>query len=238
MQINKKDFLNKIKDAKINTEPFDHLVIENLLPDDFYKKLSQDFSNEQFNGRYSRGSYGNRERFGVDITDYNTWSRSGKNISTTLHKNNYNALSTNGSKSIKTFFDFLLENHQDLYSTLCSKLQTTKIKDEYFFHASMTKDSVGYEIEKHTDNEENIFTILFYAPETDANKDFGLHVYKDAKTESGAKSIDFMPNRMLVFAPCEPNKDRTPTWHQVKRLSDKLVGSRNSFQIFFYKNQA
>ena len=102
----------------------------------------------------------------------------------------------------------------------------------------MTKDSVGYEIEKHTDSEENIFTILFYTPENDDNKEFGLHIYKDASTEAGAKSVDFLPNRMLVFAPCAPNKDRTPTWHEVKRLSDKLVGTRNSFQIFFYKNQA
>ena len=140
MQINKKDFLNKIKDAKINTEPFDHLIIDNLLPDNFYEKLSQDFSNEQFDGRYSRGGYGNRERFGADITDYNAWRRSGKSITTAIHKDNYSALSTKGGKSIKAFFDFLLENHQDLYSALCSKLQTAKIKDEYFFHASMDID--------------------------------------------------------------------------------------------------
>ena len=104
------------------------------------------------------------------------------------------------------------------------------------FHASMTKDHVGYEIEKHTDSEENIFTILFYAPENNDNKEFGLHLYKDAVTEAGKKSVDFIPNRMIAFAPCEVNKDRTPTWHEVKRLSNKLVGSRNSFQLFFYKN--
>ena len=89
----------------------------------------------------------------------------------------------------------------------------------------MTKDSVGYKVEPHTDDEQNIFTILFYAPETDINKEFGLHVCKE--------KIDFMPNRMIVFAPSKPNKERPPTWHEVKRLSDKLVGTRNSFQIFF-----
>ena len=230
--------VNRIQEASVISEPFDHLIIDNLLPDNFYKELSQDFSNEQFDGRYSRGGYGNRERFGADITDYNAWQRSGKSITTAIHKDNYSALSTKGGKSIKAFFDTLLKNHQDLYSAICSKLQTKKIKDEYFFHASMTKDSVGYEIEKHTDSEENIFTILFYTPENDDNKEFGLHIYKDASNEAGAKSVDFLPNRMLVFAPCAPNKDRTPTWHEVKRLSDKLVGTRNSFQIFFYKNEA
>ena len=240
MELNNNDFLENIKNANIYNEPFDHLVIDNLLPDDFYKKLSQDFSNEDFHGKYTRGGYGNKERFGVDITDYDTWRRSGKNMPTTIHKSNYDSLSSNGSKNIKLFFDFLLENQEALYSTLCSKMQSEKTQENYFFHMSMTKDSVGYEIEKHTDNEENIFTILFYTPENNDNKEFGLHISdcgcNRAHWEAGAKSVDFIPNRMLVFAPCEVNKDRTPTWHQVKRLTDKLVGTRNSFQMFFYKN--
>lgn len=237
MNLNKNNFLDKIKNASIHNEPFDHLVIDNLLPDDFYKELSKDFSNEDFHAKYKMGKYGRGERFGVDVTDYDTWYGTGKNMPTTIHQSNYNSLSNGGSKNIKLFFDFLLENEEALYSTLCSKLQTKKLQDNYFFHVSMTKDHVGYEIEKHTDSEENIFTILFYTPENDANKEFGLHIYGDAATEAGAKSVDFVPNRMLVFAPCEQNKDRTPTWHEVKRLSDKLVGTRNSFQIFFYKNQ-
>jgi len=237
VKLNKNDFLEKIKNSTIHKEPFDHLVIDNLLPDDFYKMMSQDFSNEDFHSNYTRGGYGNKERFGVDITDYDTWARTGKKMTTSIHKSNYDSLSNKGSKNIKLFFDFLLENEEELYSTLCSKMQSDKTQENYFFHVSVTKDHVGYEIEKHTDNEENIFTILFYAPENEDNKEFGLHIYKDADTEEGAKSVDFMPNRLLVFAPCEVNKDRTPTWHEVKRLSDKLVGTRNSFQLFFYKNK-
>ena len=236
MKLNKNDFLEKIKNANIENDPFDHLVIDNLLPDDFYKKLSQDFSDEDFHGNYTRGGYGNAERFGVDITDFDTWRLSDKKINTVIHESNYNSLSNSRSKTIKLFFDFLLENQGDIYSTLCSKMQSEKTQENYFFHASMTKDHVGYEIEKHTDSEENIFTILFYAPENNDNKEFGLHLYKDAVTEAGKKSVDFIPNRMIAFAPCEVNKDRTPTWHEVKRLSNKLVGSRNSFQLFFYKN--
>ena len=237
MTLNKNNFLDKIKKATIHNEPFEHLVVDNLLPGDFYNKLSEDFSNEDFHSRYTRGKYGRGERFGVDITDYDTWYGTGKNIPTTIHQSNYDSLSNGGSKNIKSFFDFLLENEEALYSTLCSKLQTAKSQDDYFFHINMTKDHVGYEIEKHTDCEENIFTILFYAPENEDNKEFGLHIYEDATTEAGAKSVDFMPNRMLVFAPCEENKDKTPTWHEVKRLSDELVGTRNTFQIFFYKNR-
>ena len=231
------DVFKKIQSAEVNTEPFDHLVVDSLLPDDFYKKLSQDFSNEDFRGKYARGGYGNKERVGVDITDYGAWERSCESIPTTIHENNYSTLSTRGSKNIKLFFDFLLETQAALYSTLCSKLQTEREQDNYFFHASMTKDSVGYEIKPHTDTDKNIFTILFYTPETDINKEFGLHIYKDVHNHLDARLIDFIPNRMVVFTPSEPNGERPPTWHEVRRLTDELVGTRNSFQIFFYKTR-
>ncbi len=229
--------VKKIEECQVVNEPFDHLVIDNLLSDDLYENLSRDFSNEDFSGKYTRGDYGNKERFGVDITDFDTWKRSGKNIATKIHESNYETLSTKGSNNLKLFFDSLLEDQGILYSTLCSKLQTKKPQENYFFHASMTKDSVGYEIKPHTDDSTNIFTILFYTPETDINKEFGLHVYKDVHNHLDARLIDFIPNRMVVFAPSEPNKERPPTWHEVRRLSDRLVGTRNSFQMFFYKNR-
>ena len=226
-----KKFLTKIKDAKIHTKPYEHIIVDNVLPSRFYKKLASDLEADNFNQRYTRGGYGNKERFGVDITDYKSWKNS--KVSTLIHKSNYEALP---DSNVKVFFDLLLEHRQDLYTTLCSKLHTNKIKDNYFFHTSMVKDSVGYEIEKHTDSEENIFTILFYAPQTDVNKQFGLHVYENGDNEDGVKSLEFIQNRMIVFAPCEQNKDRPPTWHEVKRLTNELVGTRNSFQMFFYKN--
>ena len=208
-----------------------------MLDADFYERLAKELDSENFHKKYKRGPYGNRERFGVDITDYSSWKTSGRKSKTHMHEENYNSLLSNGGGSISLFFDLLLENKEELYRTLYGKLRTEKMQDDYFFHMSMVKDSVGYAVEAHTDNEENIFTILFYAPKTDINKEFGLHVYKDA-AKNGAKLLDFMPNRMVVFAPCEENKDRPPTWHEVRRLSNKLVGTRNSFQMFFYKNES
>jgi len=230
-----KDILKNIENADTQSEPYEHLIVDNLLPSDFYQRLAFDLEAERFE-EYIRGEYGNKERFGVDITDYGSWENSKKNLATKIHDHNYNSLAKDSS--LKVFFDLLLENKKDFYSALCKKLRTTKHKDNYFFHTSMVKDSLGYKIEKHTDFEQNIFTALFYAPQTDINKEFGLHVYKDAVTEDGVKLLDFIPNRMVAFAPCEENKDRPPTWHEVRRLSDELVGTRNSFQMFFYKNES
>lgn len=231
------DIFKKIQNAEVQTEPFDHLVVDNLLPSDFYKELAKDLDAEDFPSNYEKGSYGGKERFGVDITDYPTWKASGCKIPTTIHQGNYESLLSGKGANIEFFVNLLLKNEKDFYSLLASKLPTEKLQDSYFFHASMVKDWVGYKIGAHTDDEQNIFTTLFYVPETDINKEFGLHVYKDAHTHSGVRAIDFIPNRMIIFAPSKPNKERPPTWHEVRRLSDRLVGTRNSFQIFFYKNR-
>lgn len=236
MQLPIKELFDKIQNSEVHTEPFDHLAVDNLLPDDFYKGLAKELEAEDFPSNYARGPYGNKERFGVDITDYPTWKASGSKIPTRAHRGNYEALLSGKSDNIKFFVQLLLKNEKEFYSLLGSKLPTEKFQDNYFFHVNMTKDSVGYEVEAHTDDEQNIFTILFYTPETDVNKEFGLHVYEDAHTQLGVRTIDFTPNRMIIFAPSKPNKERPPTWHEVRRLSDKLVGTRNSFQMFFYKN--
>lgn len=264
------DILEKIQNTQIQTEPYEHLIVDNFLPSDFYQRLSSDLEAEHFTSlKYVKGQYGPRERFGVDITDFDAWESSKRvngmsihrwkrdvpyikdeeerlkrqrewntwktSLRTKIHHHNYSSLPQ--ESSLKAFFDLLMGNKDELYSALHKKLETSKHEeDNYFFHASMVKDGLGYKIGKHTDSEENIFTILFYAPQTDINKECGLHIYKDANTEAGAKLLDFIPNRMVAFAPCEQGKDRPPTWHEVKRLTNNLVGTRNSFQMFFYKN--
>ena len=184
---------------------------------------------DNFPKNYVRGPYGNKERFGVDLTDYSTWKNSGRRISTKIHPHNYTSLLSGKSINVKHFVESLLQNQKDLYSLLSSKFTTERLQDDYFFHVNMTKDAVGYTIESHTDAKENIFTILFYVPETDENREFGLHVCEE--------EIEFIPNRMIIFAPSGVNEKRPATWHGVKRLSNKLSGTRNSFQMFFYKNR-
>ena len=254
MNFNENDFLDKIKNATIRNEPFDHLVIDNLLPDDFYKEFSKEFDGEEFtiaNG-YEKGDYGNPERFGVDITDYTAWVNSGRSISTKLHQGNYNLLSSKNTANLQYFIDVILKNEKEFYSVLKSKLPTERNQEDNFFHVTAIKDSDGYEIIAHTDGQ-NIYTILFYAAETDINKDMGLSVYREGGTTpvriyntfgNGTRNlevvdeINFIPNRMIIFAPSNEGEVRTPTWHSVNEKSQtkEIIGTRNSFQMFFYNN--
>ena len=224
-----KDIFDKIQSATVQTEPFDHLVVDNLLPDVFFKELAKELEAEDFPGNYTRGAYGNKERYAVDITDYPAWKASKDKDLTTVHQRNYESLLSGKCFNVQFFVKLLLENQKDFYLLLHSKLPTERFQDNCFFHVNMTKDGVGYEIEPHTDDKENIYTILFYVPETDVNKEIAaLHICEE--------KVDFIPNRMIVFAPSKPNEERPATWHEVKRLSDKLVGTRNSFQMFILKS--
>jgi len=229
MELSIKNIFNKIKETEILTEPFDHLVIDNLLPDYFYKKLAKEIEDESFSN-YPRAPYGNQERYGVDITDYPSFKSSGGKIPTKVDDSTYKLLPLN----IRFFVDLFLENKEDFYSLLCSKLPTTRIQDDYFFHINMTKDHVNYEIGPHTDDIQNIFTMLYYTPETDVNKELAALRVSTEETMQPKQIIDFIPNRLIIFPPSKPNEGRPPTWHAVDRLSNKLVGTRNSFQMFMY----
>ena len=94
-----------------------------------------------------------------------------------------------------------------------------------FFHISMAKDRPGFAIEPHTDSSDNVFTILFYAPETDCNREFGLATC--TRNKRFRRKIPFLPNRLIVFVPTNQ------TWHGVDLLTNDLKGTRNSIQMFF-----
>jgi hypothetical protein len=191
--------------------------------------LAKELSDQNFHDNYIRAPYGNIERYGVDITDYKFWKDSGKSIKTTIQQNTKKALIAQNSLNILNFTNLLIDNQREFYSLICSKLSTERIQNNYFFHVNMTKDSVGYEIGKHHDDMSNIFTILFYVPETDVNKDcFGINLCQE--------KIQFLPNRMIIFAPSMPKDPRPTTWHEVKKLPSSMIGTRNSFQMFFYRN--
>jgi len=225
-----KDIFNKIQDAEVQTEPFNHLVVDNLLPDDFYKELAKGIETEDFHS-FARAPYGNKERYGVDITDYPAFRASGGKIPTKINDSTYESLSSN----VQFFVNLFLKNEKDFYSLLCSKLPTNRIQDDYFFHVNMTKDYVNYEIGPHTDDVQNIFTMLYYTPETDVNKELAALRVSTEDAMQPKQTIDFIPNRLVIFAPSKPDEGRPPTWHSVDRLSDKLVGTRNSFQMLMYK---
>ena len=223
-----KSIIDRIQNAEVQVEPFNHLVIDDLLPAEFYTSLAREVKEVELTGFDLSHYSSSKARVGVDITDHNLWIKSGASIPTTLQDNNFGLLKSKNLNEIKKFTECLLDNEEELYSLLGSKLPTERCQENYFFHISLVKDGTNYVIPPHPDGTVNIFTILFYTPETDCNKQFGLDIYTN--DQELYKKVDFLPNKMIAFAPS------SNTWHGVKPVSDKLIGTRNSFQMFFYKN--
>ena len=241
------NFLDNIKKTKISTEPFDHMIIDNLLSNEFYLELSKEVNEFDIDG-FNLSSYRGEPLVSdaIDITDYKLFTGDHSRPTVKEH-NNYNLLSSKGLHKIKSFVDMLLGNHKELHSILGSRLPTDRLQEDYFFHISMIRDRAHYTIDPHPDSSCNIFTMLFYVPETNVNKNFGLDVYKttdrsgeidEKENLEQANHVNFLPNRMVIFAPWQSwtdGKHRPTTWHGVSKLSDKLTGTRNSFQLFLYK---
>ena len=87
-----------------------------------------------------------------------------------------------------------------------------------------------------------MFTLLFYCPVDNTNRELGLSIYEEGtsgafepmNTRDGDfkllreyKKAEFLPNRLVCF-------ERTDkSWHGVENDNYNLQGSRNSCQIFF-----
>ena len=222
------DLFERIKCSSVRKEPFPHLVVDDFLPQNFYKQLARQLDSDDFSSRYQKGLYGGENRYCVDLTDFVAWQNSGCRLSTAIHEKNYKSLLSMREQWLQLFVKILLKNEKKFCSVLCSKLREENFRGDYFFHISMAKDRHGFVVEPHTDSSDNVFTVLFYAPETDCNRQFGLTVYN--WNREFCHKIPFLPNRLIVFVPTNQ------TWHGVDLLTNDLKGTRNSIQMFFLKN--
>lgn len=203
MELDIQNLFHKIEKAQLQTEPFDHLVIDGFLPSIFFKELARELEVEDFPNNYTRAPYGNKERFGVDITDYCSWKASGRRILTTIDEKNYNSISSKDTnKHIRLFIDLLLKNEKHFYSLLASRLPTERNQDNYFFHINMTKDGIGYRIEPHPDDKHNIFTILFtHQRQTKINSLDCMYIKISREDQPWAKRYILCPIEWLFLPP-------------------------------------
>ena len=149
------NIIHKIKNSQVHSEPFEHLIIDNFLPNDLYKKIATELQEQDFYVNYKKGDYGGKERFAADITDHSDWDIGDCNLQTKMHPVNYKRLLATDSTNVINFTKCLIQNHEKFYSAIHSKLLTERFTSDYFFHLSMIKDEIGYKIAPHTDAEMN-----------------------------------------------------------------------------------
>ena len=229
-------FLEKIKKTNIETFPYNHIDIGNVLEAELYEKISNELNNmdlKLFN-RISEKII----RYQIEIKDQNSYKIN------------------NLPFSIRNFILFLFNIKDDLFNILSSKIITEKSKKNYSLSIYLAKDCKGFWIGPHPDNSINIFTCLLYLPINNNNEKLGTELYsrivnncsrcgetccsncnmknKNIKNVNEKnnfrleKTVNFLKNRFLAFA---PGKN---TWHGVREITE-IDNTRNSIQFLFLK---
>ena len=242
--MNKKYVIDKLNNVQINTEPFNYLIIDELLQKNDYKNISNEIELFNFNSNKTHNLYNNlRKQIYLTINDKKTHD--------TIFSENYYEINCEYTKN---FINFLVENEEYIYNNLTTKFKTKNVaKNNRYLHISMVKDYNGYEIIPHQDGIKTLFTGLIYLPIDDSLKNNGLTIYKEYgnklvnikyKREDDNrniykyhnqyvytpldiyKKIQFLPNRLIIFAPYEKS------WHSVEKLQN-IKTSRNAIQFNF-----
>ena len=223
--------LDKIRTTETFKDPYEHLIIDNFIPEDDYKILAEEINEINLleaDNRENVEVY--REQGGLVGETHSVGDRF---ISFVKEQNkfpNYN--------KINEFTGLWLEDQNKLFTAL-SETFSLKRESYDFLDFCLIKDQTDYMILPHTDQPGNVFTLLFYCPVDDANRQLGLSIYEEGigsyinTRDAGPnllreyKKAEFLPNRLVCFTRTDK------TWHGVESDNVSLQGSRNSCQIFF-----
>jgi len=133
------DLFERIRCSSVRKEPFPHLVVDDFLPQDFYKQLARQLNYDDFPSRYEKGLYGGENRYCVDLTDFVAWRNSGCRLSTVIHERNYKSLLSMREQWLQLFVNVLLNNEKKFCSILCSKLREEDFRGDCFFISAWLK---------------------------------------------------------------------------------------------------
>jgi len=218
--------LDRFKDAPIKTDPFPHVVIQNLFPADYYEEILRQFpSDEQMIPLSETGRTGNayRERLVTlfDEPGFNRLTPEQRQFWAQLGGWLYNPEFINGI--IKLFWPHVKTRVQEVSQLL----GWARVRGD----ALLVSDQTNYGIGPHTDAAHRLVTFLFYLPEDDRFRNFGTSIYtpKDPTFScpggphypydqfTHEKTIPFLPNSLLMFV------RTTRSFHGVEPIKDESV---------------
>lgn len=224
-----------IKNAKLVLEPFPHIYVEKVLPDDFYSelllKLPPDSDYNVYSAPYEQRHYiqlspSRTEKLTEAVSQF--W----RDFEAWIHS--------------QEFLDVLVEKFgrrlQVNYKYREKDLEKHSISDECVRvspRSLLVRDYQHFSLGPHTDSESKFIVGAFYLPKDDSLRDFGTSIYKpkDASLSSWpsphmkhedfnlVKTFENRPNTMLVFMKTDHS------WHGVERKQHSNVGRDVLFWI-------
>jgi len=219
--------LKKINDTQLLSSPYDHIIIDDFIPNKDYKLLAEELND--INLKKSDNS---------ESVEY--WTEQGEGVGERVCSFVKEEDSFPNWLAINNFSSKWVKEQKKIFQALCKKFNVEDNYKNKYLDFSVCKDETNYKILPHTDQTTKVFTLLFYCPVDKKNKELGLSIYEEDSGRGGVhtrdgvqknlkeiKKAEFLPNRLVCF------KVTDKSWHAVDHKNSTLQGSRNSFQIFF-----
>lgn len=183
------DVIKKIKDAQIITDPYPHIMIENIFPAEFYDEILETLPS--LDDYALKSKYPGRKTLTLDSLD-------------------------NLNEKKKIFWEQMtnwLRSDEFAYTLLQKFSINKKGNSDFFLH----KDLEDFEVIPHTDLRSKLVTYLFYLPKDASMPNLGTDILvpkKDADVSFTTehqkwenfdivKSSKYVPNSFFCFTPCE-----------------------------------
>jgi hypothetical protein len=215
---------NKLKNAKVELDPFPHIIIHDILPDQLYQDL---LSHWPDNNAFDTSNNQYRRRLPVT----NGCAEARKDKISEMQINFWRTFGEIIAKYIKSNVIELLLPYLNLRFPHADQERLTYIRDHMrFFHGrrdGLVIDFEGYELGPHIDNIYFFAAVLLYCPSDTQHLDCGTAFYNSIHTgidnhsvQPDWKRTDFHLQKIAPFA---PNTlvvvMQTPSaWHGVEKM--------------------
>ena len=242
-------FSNKIKEAELYKNPFDHLYIENFFENDLYNKILKNipkvnyFQKIIYTGTVGKNYSPERYIFSLQRnidklpeSQQNFWNKFNETFS-----------SVEFWRTISLKFEVTLKER---FNNLTKKeMEVVGHNPTISCRTAIVKDYTKYQLGAHTDSLSKMLSFLFYLPKDNKLKDVGTSLYRpldiieeerldvhfDRKETSlrfeKIKTCEFKMNSVFVFA-------RTNySFHGVEEVNINK-SERNLLLVNFYANKA
>lgn len=219
--------LGKLAQAEAVLSPFPHVVIDGVLPDDYYSDVIRNFPATSSmrpldeTGRVAKGNY--RERMVTLFTEEDfgrlTSAQAGfwRGFADWMHSD--------------TFLNAFVDKFQPMLEARIANIHAAEGELKVRGDALLVNDQSNYEIGPHTDVPHRLVTFLFYLPQDTSMRELGTSLYtpKDASFTcwggphypredfDHATRVDFLPNRLVAF----PKTERS--FHGLERIDRDKV---------------
>ncbi|MCP3680555.1 MAG: 2OG-Fe(II) oxygenase [Gammaproteobacteria bacterium] len=204
---------NKLISVAVQKEPWPHYIIDEFLPESYYRLLKESFP------------------FTEKIWMPLAHPDNNKGCRQVIY------LRRGEESSIKQRKEIWLELYdildQEVSNVLLTLFELNKYRHKVNAEVQIIHDRTGYKISPHCDavegNAHKLLTLLIYFPFHENLTEYGTEMYirEESNEFKTVKKTPFVDNTALIFHPVWDL-----TWHGVSRIDDQNV-NRNSLQIFF-----